>query len=369
MTSVIEPSTTPVRLRPEIAALPAYKQGKPAVVGGHKLSSNENPYPPLPGLLAAIMAADAVNRYPDAAATELRAALAARHGVSTDEVHVGAGSVSILSQLITAAAGHGDEVVYAWRAFEAYPGLVTVAGADSVRVPLRADGSHDLDAMADAVTSRTRAVLVCSPNNPTGVVVSRDAFVRFMGRVPSDLLVLLDEAYVEFIRNSDAVNGRELLGRYPNLVILRTFSKAWGLAGVRLGYAIGPAVILDAARATAIPLSVTAAAQAAGLAALEHEKVLLERVDDIVRRRVTVVNRLRELGLAIPESEGNFIWLPLGDETDTAATILERHSIVARVFSGDGIRVSIGEQESVEGLLSAAEEIVRNLPKTVGAAG
>src|SRR4051794_18893454 len=274
---VTDAPRTPARLRPEIMALPAYKQGRAAAEGGYKLSSNENPFDPLPGVLEAVARASAINRYPDAAATELRGRLAERYGVTPDEGHVGAGSVALLSQFIDAAAGPGDEVLYAWRSFEAYPGLVTVAGAQSVRIPLLPDGRHDLDAMAAAVNDRTRTILVCTPNNPTGCIVTAREFERFMAAVPESVLVLLDEAYVEFVRDPAAVDGATLLGRYPNLVVLRTFSKAWGLAGLRLGYAIGPAPLLDAARAAAIPLSVTAPALAAGDAALDAEEELTAR--------------------------------------------------------------------------------------------
>ncbi|BDI24180.1 histidinol-phosphate transaminase [Herbiconiux sp. L3-i23] len=357
----------PVRLRPEIAALPAYKQGKPAAAGGYKLSSNENPFPPHAAVLAAMNEASDINRYPDASAFALREALAARFGVTADEVHVGAGSVALITQFITAAAGHGDEVIHPWRSFEAYPGQVTVAGATAVPVPLRPDGGHDLDAMAAAVNDRTRVVLVCTPNNPTGVVVTAAEFEEFMRRIPGDLLVLLDEAYAEFVRDDAAVDGATLFGRYPNLVVLRTFSKAWGLAGLRLGYAVGPEHVLDAARAAALPLSVTGQAQAAGLAALSHETDLFARVDHIVARRDAVLAGLRAVGLAVPESHGNFVWLGLGEHTAAAARILEEHAIVARVFAGEGVRISIGEAESVDELLRAGEEIVRNLPGAVEA--
>ena len=183
-----------------------------------------------------------------------------------------------------------------------------------------------------------------------------------MASIPSDLLVLLDEAYAEFVRDPDAVDGRDLIGRYPNLVLLRTFSKAWGLAGLRLGYAIGPAHVLDAARAAAIPLSVTGQAQAAGVAALAHESQLFERVDHLVARRDAVLTGLREIGFSVPEAQGNFVWLGLGEHTALAAEILEARAIVARVFPGEGVRISIGEAESVDQLLTASEEIVRNLP-------
>ncbi|MBA4248520.1 MAG: aminotransferase [Microbacterium sp.] len=349
-----------VRLRPEIMSLPAYKQGRPATANAFKLSSNENPFPPHPAVLAAIRDLD-INRYPDATALAVRERLALRHGVTADEVIVGAGSVAILAQLITAAATVGDEVVFAWRSFEAYPGLVTVAGATSVRVALTDDARHDLPAMAAAVTDRTRAIIVCTPNNPTGTVVTAAEFDAFMAAVPSDLLVILDEAYAEFIDDPSAVDGATLLRRYPNLVVLRTFSKAYGLAGLRVGYAIGPVEVLDAARSTAIPLSVTEAAQRAVLAAMEVEPELLERVRSLAVRRDEVQQALREQGWRVPVSQGNFVWLPTGPATAAAGEALAAAGIVARVFAPEGIRVSIGEAESVETLLAATSEVVRTL--------
>lgn len=356
-----EPTNAQVRLRPEIAALPPYRQGRPAPANGFKLSSNENPWPPVPAVERAIAAAAAeVNRYPDATALTLRETLAERYGVSADGVLVGAGSVSLLAQFVLAAAAPGDEVVYSWRSFEAYPGLVTVAGARSVQVPNRADHGHDLDAMADAVTDRTRVLIVCSPNNPTGVAVTREEFERFMASVPSDRLVLLDEAYAEFVRDEASVDGSGLIGRYPNLVVLRTFSKAYGLAGVRVGYAIGPVAILDAARATAIPLGVTAVATAGALAALEPaaEAELLRRVDALVERRESLRAALVAQGWPIPEAQGNFVWLPAGERTVEVAERLFDAGIVARAFPGDGIRISVGEPESVDVLLSVLGELV-----------
>ena len=361
-----EPTPAGVRLRPEIAALPAYRQGRPAPADGYKLSSNENPFPPLPGVAEAVAAtANEVNRYPDATALALREKLAERFGVSTDEVIVGAGSVSLLAQFIAAAAGPGDEVVYAWRSFEAYPGLVTVSGATSIQVSNRGDHGHDLDAMADAVTERTRVAIVCSPNNPTGVIVTADEFEAFMARVPADMLVLLDEAYIEFVRTEPtgpgaSVDGSTLLGRYPNLVILRTFSKAYGLAGLRVGYAIGPAYILDAARSTAIPLSVTAASAAAALASLEPEaeRELLARVETIAGRRDALRAALLEQGWPVPEAHGNFVWLPTGDRTVEVAERLFDAGLVTRAFPPEGIRISVGEPESVETLLRILGELV-----------
>ncbi|ASD23727.1 aminotransferase [Cryobacterium sp. LW097] len=359
----MSPSDQPsVRLRPEIVALPAYRQGKAANASAFKLSSNENPFDPLPGVVDAVNSVSAFNRYPDASALALRERLAARYELTTDEVHIGAGSVALLSQLILAAAGPGDEVLYSWRSFEAYPSLVTVSGATSVTAPNRADHGHDLPAMAALITPRTRVVIVCSPNNPTGVIVTADEFTAFMEQVPADLLVILDEAYAEFVTDPKAVDGTTLLGRYPNLVVLRTFSKAYGLAGLRVGYGLGPVGILDAARATAIPLSVTGQGSAAALASLDAEPELLERVGVIAERRDGIRAALVAAGLNVPPSQANFVWLPLGAATAATTDRFTDAGLVVRPFHPEGIRVSIGEEESVATLLRIGAEIVQDLP-------
>ena len=347
------------RIRPEIAALPAYRQGRQASPDAFKLSSNENPFDPLPGVLEAIQGATGINRYPDATAARLRERLAARHGVSPGDVHVGAGSVSLLAQLLLATSGPGDEVVYAWRSFEAYPSLVAVAGATSVPVPLTADFRHDLPAMAAAVTDRTRLIIVCSPNNPTGPTVTHDEFAVFVDSVPADVLIVLDEAYAEFVTDPASVEGdrvRAIIAR-PNIVVLRTFSKAYGLAGLRVGYAIGHTRVLDAARSTAIPLSVTAAAEEAALASLRAESELLERVTVIAQRRDGLVARLREAGWPVPDAQGNFVWLPAGERAVEVAAAFEEAGLVVRPFAGDGVRISIGEEESLDRIVEAAASV------------
>jgi len=352
-------------VRAEVAALPPYKQGKQAGAEAFKLSSNENPFDPLPGVLARVQAASALNRYPDAAANRLRARLAERFGVDVDGVHIGAGSVSILAQLVQATSGPGDEVIYAWRSFEAYPWLAVVAGSTAVQVPLTPDARHDLDAMAAAITERTRAVIVCTPNNPTGPIVTQAEFEAFVERVPSDVLVILDEAYAEFVTAPDAVDGARVLagGAHPNVVVLRTFSKAFGLAGLRVGYAIGHPRVLDAARSTAIPLSVTAHAEEAALASLDAEAELIERVRTIAERRDRLAAALRAAGWRIPEAQGNFVWLPSGDETIEVAAAFDAAGLIVRPFAGDGIRISVGEEESVEKVLRIAASVVKDLPQ------
>jgi histidinol-phosphate aminotransferase len=344
--------------------LQPYRQGKPAAFDAFKLSSNENPFEPLPAVVKAIATAS-INRYPDGAATELRRKLAERYHVTEHEIQVGAGSVAVLSQLISAASGPGDEVIYAWRSFEAYPGLVTVAGATSIQVPLTDDFRHDLPAMAAAVTDRTRVILVCSPNNPTSTIVTHAEFDAFMAAVPETVLVLLDEAYIEFVTSSDAVRGIPLLARYPNLVALRTFSKAYGLAGLRIGYAVGAEYIMDAARAAAIPLSVIEPAQKAAIVSLEHEDQLLERVGRIAVLRDEVWQSLIDQGWNSPRPHGNFVWLPTGDATNDAHDTFARHGIIARAL-GDGLRITIGEAGSVDKLLRAAAEVIGNLRSPSG---
>jgi histidinol-phosphate aminotransferase len=348
-----------VRLRPDIEVLEPYRQGKAAALDAFKLSSNENPFEPLPAVLEAIANAS-INRYPDATAAELRARLAERYGVTLHQIQVGAGSVAVLAQLISAASGPGDEVVYSWRSFEAYPGLVTVAGATSVTVPNTADHRHDLPAMAAAITARTRVVIICSPNNPTSTIVTLAEFKAFMALVPPTVLVVLDEAYVEFATDPDTVHGIPLLSTYSNLVVLRTFSKAYGLAGLRIGYAVGPEYVMDAARAAAIPLSVIESAQLAALASLDHEDQLFERVSHIAVRRDEVWRSLVDQGWEVPRPSGNFVWLPTGAATAEAHAIFASHGVITREL-GEGLRITIGEAGSVDKLLRAAAEVIRNL--------
>jgi len=348
-----------VRIRPEIASLPAYKQGRQAGADAFKLSSNENPFDPLPSVVEVLQRTTAVNRYPDASSPRLRQRLADRFGVTPESVHIAAGSVSILFQLAQATSAPGDEIVFSWRSFEAYPGVAVVPGATAVMVPNTADGRHDLPAMAAAVTERTRMVIVCSPNNPTGPIVAQREFDEFVDAVPSDVLVVLDEAYIEFVTDPDAVDGRRVLaaGR-DNVVILRTFSKAYGLAGLRVGYAIGHPRILDAARSTGIPLSVTAAAEEGALASLDAEEELLARVRVLTERRDRLAARLREAGWDVPQAQGNFVWLPAGERTLEIAAAFEAADLIVRPFAGDGLRISVGEEESLDRVVAVAASVL-----------
>jgi len=351
-----------VRLRPEILAQAAYQQGKPARANDFKLSSNELPFAPTPRVLDAVAGVSEYNRYPDASARVVRERLAERFGVSPDEVLIGNGSVSLLYQAVLATSGPGDEVVYPWRSFEAYPGMAVVAGATSVQVPLTAGHALDLDAMADAVTERTRLVIVCTPNNPTGTTVQQADLDAFLDRIPSDVLVIVDEAYAEFVTTPGAVDATAYLGKRPNVILARTFSKAWGLAGLRIGYFIGDATVLQALRTAGIPLSVTGVAQAAALAALDDEPVIRERVAEIVERRGEIQAALREQGWDVPDSDANFVWLPTGERTAEIEGVFREHGVIVRAL-GDGIRVSIGEAEATDPLLAAAAEAIGRFPE------
>ncbi|MEU4797132.1 histidinol-phosphate transaminase [Streptomyces sp. NPDC023327] len=358
-------SETSPRLRAELEGIPTYKPGKPAAAGGpaaYKLSSNENPYPPLPGVLeSALAAAGSFNRYPDMACTGLMSELADRFGVPAAHIATGTGSVGVAQQLLQATSGPGDEVIYAWRSFEAYPIITQVSGATSVRVPLTEGEVHDLDAMADAITERTRLIFVCNPNNPTGTVVRRAELERFLDRVPSDVLVVLDEAYREFIRDPEVPDGIEIYRDRPNVCVLRTFSKAYGLAGLRVGFAVAHEPVAAALRKTAVPFGVSQLAQDAAVASLRAEDELMGRVGALVAERTRVVETLRGQGWTVPETQANFVWLRLGDRTADFAAACERAGVVVRPFAGEGMRATIGETEANDVFLAAAEAFRKEL--------
>jgi histidinol-phosphate aminotransferase len=348
--------------RADLAGIAVYKAGRPSAAGqrSFKLSSNESPYPPLPSVLEAIAdAAQHTNRYPDLAASAVVQALADKLDVPADHVVVGCGSVGVATQLVEAFAGPGDEVVHAWRSFEAYPIIVQVAGATGVPVPLTSGAVHDLDAMAAAITPRTRVVLVCNPNNPTGTAVHRAPLEAFLDAVPSDCLVVLDEAYREFNRDPDVPDAVTLYRDRLNVAVLRTFSKAYGLAGLRVGYAVAHPEVADAIRMTSVPFAVSSIAQAAAVASLrsvaEHE--LLERVDATVGERIRVIAALRAAGWHIPDSEANFVWLATGERTDSSAAACADAGVVVRPFGGEGLRVTIGEPEANDIFLKVAADL------------
>jgi len=345
------------RFRPVLDTVHAYKPGQAptAAVGeAHKLSSNESPYGPLPSVVDVIAEAGrGVNRYPDNGAGALIEAIATRFAVPVGHVAVGCGSVGVLQQLMGAVSDPGTEILYAWRSFEAYPPLADLAGATSVRVPLR-DETHDLSAMAAAITPQTRLVLVCNPNNPTGTVVRERELIEFLDQVPADCLVILDEAYREYIRDREVPDGIDLYRDRPNVAVLRTFSKAYGLAGLRVGFLIGHDPVAEAVRKTMLPFTVSSIAQAAAVASLNAEDELLARVEMVVKERDRVRESLIAEGWTVPATEANFVWVRLGDQTTAFAEACDAAGIAVRAYPGEGARISIGAPAANDALLAAA---------------
>jgi len=345
------------RLRPVLEELGAYRPGRRPAPGQDlsRLASNETPFPLLPEVQQAIAAAVVDgNRYPDPGAVLLTEAIAAKHGVPVDRVAVGCGSVQLVQELVEIACDAGEEVVYGWRSFEAYPTLTTIAGAHGVPVPLR-DAHLDLDAMAAAVTDRTRLVLLCSPNNPTGPALAATDVKAFLAALPRDVLVVLDEAYAEFVDDPLAVDGTALLDSHPNLLVLRTFSKAYGLAGLRVGYALaGDPEVAGALRQVHLPFAVSVPAQAAALASLEVEDQLLAQVAQVVALREPLRQQLREIGWDVPPTQGNFVWLPTGADSDRVSAVFEEHAVLVRCFSGEGIRITVATPRDNARVLEAA---------------
>jgi histidinol-phosphate aminotransferase len=356
-----------IRTRPALDALPEYVPGRSAesvaakyAIGDViKLASNEAPFGPLPSALAAIeAAARTANLYPDDAATALREALGAEHAVEPEQVLLANGSVELCRMAMAATCDSGDEVVYGWPSFEAYPVLAQQLGATMVQVPL-VDHRYALDAMADAITDRTRIVFVCNPNNPTGTTVGSAATERFLDRVPDDLLVVFDEAYREFVTVPDFPDGLDLLRDHANVAVLRTFSKAYGLAALRVGYAIARAEVINALRKVRVPFTTNGLAQAAALASLGAHDEMLERVGDIVEERTRVTDAIAEIGLAVVDSEANFVWLPVDEYAAVLGEYSERAGVVLRPFPGVGVRITIGtpvENERLLKVLRAAVE-------------
>jgi len=348
--------TTP-HLRELLSELGSYKPGRRPAAGQQvsRLASNETPFPLLPEVVEAVAAALAdSNRYPDPAVTRLTEALAAKYGVDIGQVAVGCGSVQLVQELVQITCDAGDEVIYGWRSFEAYPTLTKVAGAVAVQVPLR-DHHLDLPAMAEAVTGRTRLVLLCSPNNPTGTALARVDVETFLQAVPDHVLVVLDEAYAEFIDDPLVVDGTQLLTTYPNLLVLRTFSKAYGLAGLRVGYALAASPeVTGALRQVHLPFAVSVAAQAAALASLAVEPQLLAQVAQVVAQREPLRQALRDQGWDIPPTQGNFVWIPAGEDSVALSGVFEEHGVLVRCFPGDGLRVTVATAEDCARVVAAS---------------
>lgn len=348
-------TSSTIQPREAVSSLPVYVAGKPAAsaegLTPFKLSSNENPLGPVPAVAGAIAEVDTLHRYPNPGAELLRAELAQHLQVPMEDIVTGTGSLGALTQIINTFAGTGadgvqDEVLYPWRSFEAYPIVVRTAGAKDVQVPLAADGRHDLDAMAAAISARTRIVLLCTPNNPTGPALTQAEVEDFLAKVPQDVVVVVDEAYQEFMRINDPVDTLALYRQHPNVAVLRTFSKAHGLAALRVGYSVAAQPITEHLRKTAVPFGVSAVAEAAAIASLRHMDEVLGRVERIVEERQRVIAALAEAGWTVPEAQGNFLWLALGDQALDFAQAAGVQALAVRAFVGEGVRVTIGEPEA-----------------------
>lgn len=351
--------------RTQIDTLPSYHQGKPAPslpgVRSYKLSSNENPFTPLDSVTEALAPAlQRINRYPDMRGTAVVERLAQEIGVTTANIQLGCGSTEVITQLVDFVAGAGDEVIYPWRSFEAYPIIVTGAGATSVQVPLTAAGTHDIDAMIAAVTDRTRLVIVNNPNNPTSTSVTDEQARKLLDAVPNDVVVLFDEAYFQFNADTDTSVAMDLFREYPNVVVAHTFSKAYGLAGLRIGYAVGPEEIIEGMSKVALPFGVSDIAQTAALASLDAYDELSERVRVLVSERSRVMTALEDQGWHIPEPQANFFWIPFGAKTAQAAERFTQAGLSVRVFEPEGIRISMGESVANDTVISVCAGLAKD---------
>lgn len=356
------------RPRAAVEGLPQYKPGRSAaqaeaehnLAEAIKLASNENANDPLPSVAKAVSeAALSMNRYPDHRCMEVREALADRHGIGLDEVTVGSGSVGVLQQLFAAYIDPGDEVVYPWRSFEVHPVFCAVSAAHAVMVPL-VDHAFDLDAVAAAVTDRTKIVVLSTPNNPTGTVCTTAELAGLLAAVPDDVVVVIDEAYREFVTDPDVADPIEaIVPSHPNALVLRTFSKAYGLANLRVGYGVGHPDVIGALDKVALPFIVSGLAQTAALASLEPEASaeLDERVADILSERERVSVALAAQDWPVVSSQANFVYLPVGDGAMDLFVRLEKQGLVTRPFEGEGVRISLGTPAQNDRLLAALDDV------------
>jgi histidinol-phosphate aminotransferase len=329
-----------------------------------KLASNECPLPVHPVVIDAIARAAAnVHRYPDPDARALRRAIADHHETDTARIAVSNGSCEILLAAALALCEPGDEILYAWPSFSIYPYLAPLSGAREIRVPLADGYVHDLEAMLEEVTAATQLLIVCNPNNPTSTHIPADRIAAFVESVPSRTTIILDEAYIEYQTNDDPDATLDLLAKRPNVVLLRTFSKCYGLAGLRVGYALCSPQFRAAVDAVRQPFSVNALAQAAATEAIRHQDDVAERVEKNVMERVFVEEGLREMGFDTADSQANFAWFPLGDlEEDEVVDSLAKAGVAVRPgtsLGGPGhLRVTYGTRAENERFLAALGELV-----------
>jgi histidinol-phosphate aminotransferase len=330
--------------------MPVYRPGRTAaqvsaehgLANAIRLASNEAPFGPLDAVRAAIASDTAsLHRYPDMRAERLRTALALRLQVPVSHVTVGAGSSGLLWQLAQAYLDPGDELLMPWPSFEAYPIIAQLMDAVSVRAPLNGF-TVDVDALLAGVTARTKVLVVADPNNPTGTAIDHASMARLADATAGRCVLVIDEAYVEFRTHADPVRSLDLVRIHDHVLVLRTFSKAYGLAGLRVGYAIGPRTIVDFIDRVAVPFNVASLGQAAALASLDADDELDARVRSIVAERTRVVQRLHEMGWCVPDAQANFVLLPVPDGAVPMAEQLERQGVITRPFDGLGVRVTIG---------------------------
>jgi histidinol-phosphate aminotransferase len=354
-------------VKPHIRGLAPYQPGKPpeelerelGVEGAIKLASNESPIGPSPKAVAAVREAVAeIHRYPDGASFALRSALSERLGVGGDQLVFGAGADELLELLAKAFLGPGDEAVYAWPSFAMYPIVVKGMGATPVQVPLSDDLVHDLPALRDAVGERTRLLMVCNPNNPTGTSVGAEAFDAFVDSLPEDLVLVVDEAYFEYVRRPDFPDTLGWIARRPATVVLRTFSKIYGLAGARVGYAVADEELASYLERARHPFNVSLLAERAALAALEDEDHVRRsrQVNDEGARMLT--RELQALGIEVWPTDANFLLARPGPGTYEA---LLREGVIVRPLAGfglpDHVRITIGQPEENEKLVKALRTI------------
>jgi histidinol-phosphate aminotransferase len=319
----------------------------------HALALNESPYPPLPSVQEAMAGAVArANRYPDLFPHRLAARIADWWAVEPRRVAVGSGSVGVALQLLRALIRPGDRIAYGWRNFDGYPLLAQIVGAQPLAVPLLPGGRQDLAALAAVVDARTRVLVVCNPHNPTGRAVLADELAILLRQVPADVTVVLDEAYAEFARHPDLADGPAALDRHPNLVVLRTFSKAYGLAALRVGYALGSPELMDRVRRQQPPFEINAIAAAAVEASLDAGDELRRRVDAVVAERDRLRRELRGSGWRIPPSDANCLWLAEPDRAAAGAAALAEAGVQVRSYPGEGIRITVGTRDANDAVLA-----------------
>ncbi|HEX6054341.1 MAG TPA: histidinol-phosphate transaminase [Intrasporangium sp.] len=348
-------------LRSDLAQLPRYIAGTPPRAGagpGYKLSSNEV----AEGIDGRVVAAGTralagVNRYPDISNAVLLDRLSTHLGVGRERILVGGGSIAVLQDLVQTLTDPGDAVVFAWRSYEAYPIVIRVGRATPIAVPLSPSHRHDLPAMAEAVHEHdARVVIVCNPNNPTGSTVTGPELEQFLAAVPPSCLVVLDEAYREFVTDETVPDGVELAVDRANVVVLRTFSKAHGLAGLRVGYAVAPPRVVEAVRSVALPFTVSSVAQAAAVAALDVWPTQQRAVAEIACRRDQFAKSLRRLGVGATASQANFVWLPWSPVVTAAVQAWSDRGISVRQFGQEGVRITIGEPEALESVVAVLRD-------------